>query len=291
MHTHHLGMRERYSVARESVDADTAEGWISRGSAILQFVPTRLLPKNEIAQSKWRLGHKGQAVRVQKWRVTTATIRLRLTILIPGTPRYPKMTSAMSHSDDPTVGTGGSYPPFGCEELGVRLPGDKLKHVAIWTLDLNSAHRRVGAARQEWSQQCFIWHDAVRLDSRCEFGSAHLVDLFQRLSSFVMAVARTRIRAYDAAHPYGARRGAWREKRREAVGDDSCSFADIYLDDGFGITCGDRQPLRGLPEESDPVALELELGAHGYVRIHLHACLSRPETHLAIVRRTFQEAG
>ena len=58
-------------MARASVDADTSEGWISVGSPHLQFVPSRLVPKNVIAKSTWRLGSDGLATSVQKWRVTT----------------------------------------------------------------------------------------------------------------------------------------------------------------------------------------------------------------------------
>lgn len=61
--------------------------------------------------------------------------------------------------------------------------------MALWALDLTSAYRRMAAARHEWWMQCFLWHAGVRLDSRCELGSVHLVDLFQRISSLVMAVA------------------------------------------------------------------------------------------------------
>ncbi|KAL3919670.1 MAG: hypothetical protein SGPRY_005545 [Prymnesium sp.] len=82
---------------------------------------------------------------------------------------------------------------------------------------------------------------------RCEFGSAHLVDLFQRISSFVMVVAHARIVAYDAAHPHGAARREWQRQRRRAVGSGACTFTDINLDDGFvGLTCAEGEPLRGV---------------------------------------------
>ena len=60
--------------------------------------------------------------------------------------------------------------------------------------------------------------DGVRLDKRAVFGSAHLPDLFQRISALIVAYASRRIRAYDAAHPYTARRRAWSERRRRATG-------------------------------------------------------------------------
>lgn len=130
----------------------------------------------------------------------------------------------------------------------------------------------------------------MRLDHRWEFGSAHLVDLFQHISSFIMAVARVRIDAYDAAPPYGRARRAWQRYREKVTGDDRCSFADIYLNDGFGFTCTDGLPLRGVAAGRDRVAAELGM-ERGSVRLHLHVEHSWPEIHLAIVRRTFQEAG
>lgn len=52
----------------------------------------------------------------------------------------------------------------------------------------------------------------------------------------------------------------------------------------------DGEPLRGRAAASEPVLLEVEV-SRGVVCVHLRVALSRPETHLAIVRRTFQEAG
>ncbi|KAL3927748.1 MAG: hypothetical protein SGPRY_002682 [Prymnesium sp.] len=127
------------------------------------------------------------------------------------------------------------------------------------------------------------------MDDRCEFGSAHLVDLFQRISSFVMAVARERIQRYDAAHPYSHARRAWHHQRERVVGSGSCTFADIYLDDGFGRMCTDGEPLRGPAPGAEPVRLFLEAVSDG-ARARLYVGVSRPETHLAIVRHTFQEA-
>ncbi|KAL3928583.1 MAG: hypothetical protein SGPRY_002328 [Prymnesium sp.] len=137
--------------------------------------------------------------------------------------------------------------------------GEMLQHVAVWALDLTSAYRRVvPAARHEWWQQCFLWHDGVRLDTSCEFGCAHLVDLFQRISSFVMAVARERIRRYDVTHLYGGPRRQWQQQREKLVGSGSCTYADICLDDGFGLTCTDGAPLQGPAPGEGPVRLSAE---------------------------------
>lgn len=63
-----------------------------------------------------------------------------------------------------------------------------------------------------------MWDDGVRLDRRALFGSAHLVQLFQRVSTFVLAVAKVKIGEYDAQHPYEGARAAWRQGRESAFG-------------------------------------------------------------------------
>ena len=76
----------------------------------------------------------------------------------------------------------------------------------------------------------------VRVDYRAVFGSAHLVGLFQRISSFVLAVAASRMEQYDAAHPYSAEVEAWKAYRAQHVQDARAYFAMIYLDDASGAT-------------------------------------------------------
>ena len=73
-------------------------------------------------------------------------------------------------------------------ELG--LEEDEIGRVALWAIDLTDAYRMLAVARRELWLQGFIWSDGVRLDRRALFGSAHLVQLFQRVSSFVLAVAK-----------------------------------------------------------------------------------------------------
>lgn len=275
IHAHHLGLRQHYGVARSSVEADTAEGWISSGTSHLQFVPSRLVPKNVVEQSKWRLDEGGVARRVTKWRVTTddsiaaAGTDSRNTEIDRGDinnvslPRIQQLARAVA------------IVRAAAAREGVHVPGGRLREVALWALDLTSAYRRVAAGRHEWWQQCFVWHDGVRLDKRCVFGSAHLVDLFQRISTFVMAVARERIKKYDRAHPYSDMREAWRRRRAREAKDDRCTFSDIYLDDGFGLTCTDGEPLRGPPPGSPPVKLELEVGGLASESGHTRCSLGR----------------
>lgn len=156
VHTHHLGLRQHYAVARESVNADSEAGWISAGSTHPLFVPSRLVPKTVVSQSKWRVGENGRVVRVQKWRVTTDD-----SIAAAGAD---SRNEAIDRDDLGNV----SLPTMQqlaravaivratAECWGVDLPSEALQHVAVWALDLTSAYRRVAAARHEWWLQCFL---------------------------------------------------------------------------------------------------------------------------------------
>ncbi|KAL3894252.1 MAG: hypothetical protein SGPRY_013859, partial [Prymnesium sp.] len=178
------------------------------------------------------------------------------------------------------------------ESTGVPLPGRGAERVALWALDLTNAYRELATARHEWWMQQFVWSDGVRLDKRCLFGTRHLVDLFQRVSTFVMAVARRQVQEYDRRHPYSEARRRWQARRRSRGHDENCAFQYIYLDDGFGLTClGEGETLRGeAPCRGRQVGLLLEVRGEG-VSATLLSGLSRPEVHLAIVRKIFQDAG
>lgn len=125
-----------------------------------------------------------------------------------------------------------------------------------------------------------LMHDGVLLDYRCKFGSA-------TSSKGCIAVARDRIMAHDVKHT-SLQRGASGLARATAareVGTGSCAFADIYLDDGFGITSMDGASLRGQQSGAQEENIELEIGQEA-VEARLHAGLSWSETHLTIVSRT-----
>lgn len=99
-------------------------------------------------------------------------------------------------------------------DMGICLEEWGMERLALWALDLTNAYRMMAAARHDrWMQQ-FIWFDGVCLDTRCEFGTAHMVDLFERVTTFVLEVAKWRIREYDRRHPYGRARSAWQRWRR-----------------------------------------------------------------------------
>ena len=76
-----------------------------------------------------------------------------------------------------------------------------------------------------------------------------MVDLFQRVTSFVLAVGQFRIREYEQQHPPSPARQAWRAWRREHCGVDAgYSQSTIYLDDGLGLSILPQgAPLEGHP--------------------------------------------
>ena len=92
-------------------------------------------------------------------------------------------------------------------------------------------YRKLAVQRLELWQQCFIWSDGCRVDRRCLFGAAHMVQIFERVSSFVLRVVRVRQEEYDRLHPHSAPRRAWAERRAEAAGTlAELIFSMVYID-------------------------------------------------------------
>jgi len=293
IHQHHRGLRENYLPARESVDKDTKEGWISSGRRDLWTVPARLVPKNVVLQSKWRVDTGGDLVRKLKARVTTDDSMQALGTDSRNGGIDRDTLGNIELAGPRTLAEAVAIVKAAAPQMNIHAPATTLERIALWALDLSDAYRRLAAARSERWMQSFVWHDGVRYDKRCVFGSAHLVDVFQRISSFVLAVASHRIKEYDAAHPYDAQRQRWAAWRSEHLGgEQTCDFASIYLDDGSGLVCLEPgEPLRGARPGAPKVSSHLEVGADGRVRFSTFGDKSRAETHLAIVRDTFMEAG
>lgn len=260
---HHKGLRTEYLPAREDVELSRANGWVTDGTPHLRTVPARMPPKNVVEQLKWKMNADGTLYRKQKWRVTTDD-----TIAPSGMssrnvsicsedlgnvalPRLAEFAEAVAILRSLAA------------QMHIEGGESALRRVTLWALDLSNAYRELAAARSDWWMQCFVWYDGVRLDRRCVFGTAHLVDLFERVTSFVLEVAKHRIREYDLAHPYSAPRQEWARWRAEQGLPSDCVYADIYLDDGYGVTCDDGG----------------QAGAE------------RSRAHLAIVEATFREAG
>jgi hypothetical protein len=304
---HHGGLRNDPAPAFERVEKDTARGWMTEARDDLWTVPTRGVPKNCLRQFKWRIA-EGELRRKLKIRVTTDdSIR-------------PDGNGGTTDARNPTIdreGWGGAELPGPrtvaeavaiikavARDMGLTLGARSLERVALWALDLSDAYRALACARSEWWQQGFCWEGGMKLDLRCVFGSAHLVDFFQRVSAFVLRVAAHRIHEYDRTHPYDANREAWRKWRQDVLDttgrgeEQQASGQYIYIDDASGATpLAPDEPIRG-QRPGDPlptkafVGVDPQAGGGGArVRLLLFHNKSRAEVHLGLVETTFEEAG
>ena len=293
---HHTGLREHYKPARESVRKDTERGWIRQGRRDLVTVPARLVPKNVVARQQWKLV-MDELRSVVKWRVTTDDS------MEVATGGIQSRNGGMVRDDwaetkfpaPQTLAEAVAQVRSVAQTMGVKASAIVFERIALWALDLSDAYREIEVNRSEWWQQGFIWYDGVRLDMRCVFGSAHMPGFFQRVSTFVLAVAVHRVKEYDRQHPYSAARQAWSKWRRDNVDgeDGDCDFASIYLDDGSGLTVlGAGEPLVGAPDVLNrPVASSVTVDPSGRVRLALFGDKSRGQVHLQIFQHTFMEAG
>ena len=286
---HHGGLRNNPNPAIAQIKRDTEAGFVTEPSKYPRTIPTHCVPKNIIKRMIRRLDENGKLVAVQKDRVSTDD-----SMEADGAPsRNASMARDEWHDSGlpgprtlaEAVATAKSY----SRQLGLDLPQLACERIALWVLDLVDAYRVCGINRAEWWLQSFVWTDGIRLDKRAVFGSAHLPGLFQRITSFVIAVVQERIRAYDAHHLYSAAREEWLKARGF---DEAMSWASIYLDDGFGLcVLGKDEPLRGRAPGAPPVTSLLETTAQGGVRLLLFASMSRPEVHCEIAFDTIDQAG
>ena len=289
---HHGGVRENFQHAAAAIAADVAEGFVRPGRRHPWTVPFIAVARNCVERRQWKL-RNGQLELAIKWRVTTDD-----TIEAEG-------ETSRNNGEDPDAWERAGLPTVRtlaeavaivkavCAEMGIVVSQAVLEQIALWALDLTHAYRMLSVQRAEWGQQQYVWFDGVRLDLRCLFGSAHMVELFQGVTSFVIAVARRRMAEYDRQHPYSPARQAWAAWREQQLGTpQQCAHAFIYIDDGLGLTpLGPGEPMEGrVDADVRPVLVSLH-SEGSEVRVRLFAKLSRPQAHLSIVRSTFEEAG
>ena len=292
IHSHHTGLRQSPLQADAVIDKDTRLKWIESGRYDLWTVPARLIPKNVVRQQKWRLNSDGNLISKDKWRVTSDDSLAacgsdsRNACIDPADWDDLSLPSILNLAE--AVAIVKSH----VTATGLHLPKEDLERVALWALDLTDAYRMLRVSRHELWMQGFVWSDGVRLDRRALFGSAHLVGLFQRVSTFLLAVAKFRISEFDRHHPYDATRIMWMQARASHNLSSLCSFADIYIDDSFGLTClGKHEPLLGSSKGSLHVSMLLTVRSAGHVQVMLRQNFSRAQMHVAIVGDTFNEAG
>ena len=290
---HHGGLRQHFSEAQESIDDDTARGFMTTGRRDLWIVPSIMVAKNCVRRRQWKL--KGdQLTRSIKWRVSTDD-----SIEINGeTSRNMGMSREAWESPGlPSARTLGELVAIVksvCSDMGMEATHIEAERIALWAFDLSHAYRELGVQRAEQGQQSFVWIDGVRLDLRCVFGAAHMVDFFQRVTSFVMAVARVRIKEYESQHPPSAARQAWLAWRKQHVeADAACGQSVIYIDDGLGLSVLPQgAPVMGHPAFADtPSTSLLGIEPNGGVKLSIFVNKSTAQVDLAIMKATFQEAG
>jgi hypothetical protein len=275
---HHAGVRKHYGAVQETVEADSAaeRRWVSQPYVGLPYVPCRLVAKNVAEQQKWKLDEGGELTEVCKLRVTTddsaeveqLTGEAKATSHNNALPREEWCDTRLPGPR--TLAEAVAITKAVDDSVGVAREAIEGERVALWAMDLSDAFRSLPGQRAEKWMHCFVWCDGVRVDERCVFGSAHMVGLFQRVTTFVLRVVAARIRLYDAEHPYSAARRLWCAHRSDRLGSEQgCHFQMVYLDDAMGLTVlSEGEELRGPP------------GAE-----------SRAQAHLRIAQETFIEAG
>ena len=300
--SHHGGLRGDLAPADTSIAHDTSAGWMTQARLDLWTVPTRFVPKNVVHQDKWRYDDERNLVRKRKVRITTddsvapqadarSTDSRNDTIDRSAWGDVP-LTSPMTLSEAVAIVKATT------KDMDWRPSQVALERVALWAIDLSDAYRALAVSRMEWWQQGVLWAGGAKVDRRCVFGSAHMVDFFQRVSTFILAVAKRRVDGFDEAHPYAAARAAWQRWRADVLGGvQSPAFAMVYLDDGSGCCPLARdEPLHGAPPGAPAVRAytSVEPAPHGggvHVRLFLFVNKSRPECHLSLVETTCEEAG
>ena len=303
---HHGGLRGNLGVARGVIDTDIKAGWVSEPRYDLWTVPARLIARNVVVQHRWSFDEEGALYEKLKYRVTTDdSIDAEVGSAFAGSRN--NAIDRGGWADVPltsvrTLARAVAIVKAVSTAMGLHVVQAGLERVALWALDLSHAFRELSICRLEWWLQQYVYAGGACLDRRCEFGTAHMVDFFQRVSTFVLKVAMRRVAAYDRTHPYSAARQAWMAQRAAAgAREDTPAFGHVYLDDASGMSVlGEGEPLRGTAGiapsrvnaslDVDP-ALPGRAGEPPRVRLRLFVAKSRAEIHLAIVCGTYEEAG
>jgi hypothetical protein len=322
---HHKGLRDHFAEAAASIAADVSLGFMTTGRQHLRRVPSIMVPKNCVERRQWKLSEEGNLLRSIKWRVTTDdSISVdgetsRNEGMDPEAWVKPGLPSARSLAEMVAI------VKSSCNAMNLNATRFELERIALWAFDLSHAYRELAVLRSspnrsflskppphkrsashqsehrlpqidraEQGRQCFVWWDGVRLDLRCVFGAAHMVDFFQRVTSFILGVGRFRIREYESQHPFSPEREKWRLWRaNECNLNDGCGQSVIYIDDGLGLTVlGPGEPLVGHVDfHTKPIQASTHVDPGGTVKLACFANQSRAQVDLAIMRYTFNEAG
>ena len=276
---HHQGLQRNIEPAAESIDADAQpdRGWITEGTPHQPYTPCRCIARNVAERRLWKRQSDGSLAKIVKWRVTTDD-----SMEEHGEGRNSNLPrDEWGDMDLPEVmrlaRAAAILAAWMGEEAAWRLVGELLEagvqseHVVLWAIDLSDAYRKLAVQRMERWLQCLVWRDGARCDLRAVFGTASMVQFFQRVSNLLRAVIRVRHEEYDAQHPYSAARQAWMARR----GGGSPSFRMNYIDDlsGACVHAAD-EPVRRRTAADGSVAdaAAEETRAEAYVRIATDTC-------------------
>ena len=304
--SHHGGLRRNFSHAAEAIEQDTLAGFVLRGRAHPWTFPFIAVARNCVERHQWKL-RGGALQEVVKWRVTTDDT-ISVDAEVSRNDGIDPSTWARAGLPAPqTLAEAVAIVKAVASRMGATASQVVFERIALWILDLTGAYRVLTVQRREWGQQTYVWSDGIRLDLRCLFGTASMVEFFERVTFFVLTIAQRRIAEYDRQHPYSPARqewSAWREQHARAPADPlavsdpgACTASYIYLDDGFGmVPLGQSEQLRGRSDFAERplhVSLHIEPSPHGgaQVGVDIFVGLSRPQTHLRITSSTFARAG
>ena len=303
---HHGGLRKNFEHAAKAIAKDTDAGFVRRGRADPWTFPFIATARNCVERRQWKMSAEGLH-QVVKWRVSTDDTIAVDEEVSRNNGIDASMWARAGLPVPQTLAEAVAIAKSVVEEMGFTASHVVLERIALYLLDLVGAYRVLLVQRREWGQQSYVWIDGIRVDLRCLFGTASMVEFFQRVTSFVLAVAKRRIREFDTQHPYSPARCAWKAWREQNVqrhpdpmahaDASACADSYIYLDDGFGfVPLGPNEQLHGRADFSArPVdaSMHVEPGPSGAARVVvlLFSGRSRPEVHLGITEKTFQEAG
>ena len=116
--------------------------------------------------------------------------------------------------------------------------------LTAYARDLTAAYRQWGVQAATLWLQCFIWLDGVCVDGQLEFGTSSAVQLFERLTSLLVAYARHLQRQWDRQHPPSSPVVREWLQTREAMGEGEAAlgYVHIFIDDTNGVSLNDRHP-------------------------------------------------
>ena len=286
---HHHGLRANIEPARRLIQKEEKERRVTTGFERAPITPMRIVAYNCVEQFKWKLDSSGELYEVEKHRVTTddsfaaAGAESRNDAIARESWPDSNLCRAQHLGRAAAILKTVRAPPAtlraavaqvqqAAAQQGTGVSRAAAERIALWALDLTDAYRILAVHFSELWQQGFVWADGVRVNLRCLFGTAHMVGFFQRVSLFVLAVARALMAEYDAAVPPSAATRRWMQQRGEAV----AGFNMMYIDDALAASVlapGERL-----------------VGAHR-TSATLAGVESRAQAHQRITRQCFREAG